>query len=133
MDNRLFFPKPLRNFPGARWVRIGLRTWHLIAMGYVLGGVALGTPFADLAGPLWATLVSGLLFVGVELYTSCIFLLQLKGWAVLAKVLLLGAAVAAPAHAEAYLVVAVIIGGISSHMPGRFRYYSVVHGAVRKE
>ncbi len=69
----------------------------------------------------------------MELYTSCVFLLQLKGWAVIAKALLLWAALAAPAHALGYLLAAIVIGGISSHMPGRFRYYSVVHGRVVKE
>ena len=33
----------------------------------------------------------------------------------------------------AMVVLAIIIGGISSHMPGKYRYYSIWHGRVIKE
>ena len=49
------------------------------------------------------------------------------------KALLLASAAAAPDSALELLVVAIIIGGISSHMPGRFRYYSLWHGREIKE
>ena len=28
----------------------------------------------------------------------------------------------------ARLLVAIMVGGVSSHMPGRYRYYSLLHG-----
>lgn len=128
----ILFPVPQRSFTGQRWVRISLRTAHLIAMAFLVGGTAQG--HAPLAQPvaLWATLISGALFIAVELYNTAIWLVQVKGVAVLVKVLLLGAGVAAPDSALAFFLAAIVIGGISSHMPGRFRYYSLWHGRLIK-
>jgi len=129
----LLFPKPLRSFPGQRWVRISIRTWHLLSMGILLGGTAHGLPLADQPWGVWGTLLSGVVFVAVELHASCIWLLQLKGLAVAVKLLLLGAAVASSGSGLPYLVASLVIGGISSHMPGKYRYYSPFHGRVIKE
>jgi hypothetical protein len=110
-----------------------VRTWHLLAMGWLLGGTATGLAFAEQQAALWHTFASGAVFVALELYASCVFLLQLKGIAVIVKLLLLGAAVAASGSPLPYLVAAVVIGGISSHMPGKYRYYSPYHGTQVKE
>jgi len=126
------FPEPARSFPGARWVRIGLRTAHLIAMGLLVGGVAAGSPPAELPWAFWGTVVTGAAFVAVELHASGLFLLQLKGLAVLFKAVLLAGVALAPQAALAQLVAAIVVGGISSHMPGRFRYFSPFHGRVIK-
>ena len=125
-------PVPHREFTGQRWVRIGLRTWHLIAMGLLLGSAAMA-PAAPLnAGWLWMTAFSGLAYVLLEVYASGVWLIQLKGLAVVAKFLLLAAAASSSQGGVTLLITAVIIGGISSHMPGRFRYYSPFHGRVVK-
>ena len=132
MNDALFFPQPLRDFRGQRWVRISIRTLHLISMGLLVGGVARGAAPADLQWEVWSTLLTGLAFVAVELYGSCIWLFQLKGWAVIVKMLLLASVLAAPHSALPLLIVAIVIGGISSHMPGKYRYYSPLHGRVIK-
>lgn len=121
---------PLRSFPGIRWVRISLRTAHLIAMGLLVGGVATGAPVLALHGALWGTLLTGAAFVGIELYQSLTFLFQVKGLAVLVKLMLLLAAVETPDSSLALLIAAIVIGGISSHMPGRYRHYSILHRRV---
>jgi hypothetical protein len=119
-----------RSFPGIRWVRISLRTAHLIAMGLLVGGVAAGISAETLQGAVWGTLGTGAAFVGIELYQSLSFLFQIKGLAVLVKFLLLLGAVESPGHALGLLVAAIVIGGFSSHMPGRFRHYSILHRRV---
>ena len=129
----IFFPKPMRDFKGQRWVRISVRTWHLLSMAFLLGGSASGLLLAEQSLALWNTFLSGLVFSLMELYATGIWLFQLKGQAVVVKFLLLGAAVASPPNAVVFLVSAVIIGGISSHMPGKYRYYSIYHGRVIKE
>ncbi len=133
MLKALLFPAPLRSFPGQRWVRITLRTVHLLSMGLLMGEFAAGVPLQQLAGPFWWTLGSGLVFVAIELHSSCIFLLQLKGIAVLAKTLLFVFAWVEPERAMSCFVFSVIIGGVSSHMPGKYRYFSPLHGRVIKE
>ena len=129
----MLFPKPMREFKGQRGVRIGVRTWHLLSMGYLLGGTAAGLSLAGQQHALWHTLASGLVFTLLELYASCIWLFQLKGQAVILKILLLGSALLSSGSGMPYLIAAVVIGGISSHMPGRFRYYSLYHGRLMKE
>lgn len=133
MLKAILFPKPMRRFPGQRWVRISVRTWHLLAMGYLLGGTAAGFSLAEQPLALWMTFLSGVVFTLLELHQTFIWLFQIKGQAVLVKFLLLGAAVAATEYSMPYLIAAVIIGGISSHMPGRYRYYSLYHGREIKE
>ncbi len=128
MSNETLPAAPLRSFPGIRWVRISLRTAHLIAMGLLVGGVAVGTPIDQLTLALWGTLASGALFVGIELYQSLTFLVQVKGIVVLLKLLLLVAAIGFPGSALTLLIAAIVIGGLSSHMPGRYRHYSLWHG-----
>ena len=63
----LWFPQPPRNFNGQRWLRISLRTVHLISMAFLVGGVALGHSVTDPPVSLWGTVLSGMLFVGVDL------------------------------------------------------------------
>lgn len=128
MQQSAGLPATLRTFPGIRWVRIALRTAHLIAMGLLIGGVAGGASSSGLSAALWGTFLSGALFVAIELYQSALFVFQVKGIAVLVKLLLLVLAVERPESALPFLIVAVVIGGISSHMPGRYRHYSLLHG-----
>ena len=129
----LLFPIPLRQFPGQRWARIAVRTWHLGSMGFLLGGAALGQPLGDQPAAMWNTLFSGAVFVALELYASCLWFLQLKGLAVIIKLAFFGAAALLEGDAMPFLLAALVVGGISSHMPGKYRYYSLWHGRVVKE
>ncbi len=133
MTSSLFFPSPQRNFKGQRWVRISLRTAHLISMAFLVGGTAQGYAPTDQPAALWATFVSGLLFIALEVFNTGVWLFQVKGLAVMVKVLLLASAVAAPGSGVTLMVIAIVIGGISSHMPGKYRYYSLWHGRIVKE
>ena len=129
----LLFPKPQRNFKGQRWVRISIRTLHIISMAFLLGGVAQGISFSELHLSLLATIGSGLLFVALELYCTFIWLFQLKAWVVILKMILMVAAGFSPQAALELFLAAIIIGSISSHMPGKYRYYSFWHGREIKE
>lgn len=133
MDASFFFPKPKRDFYGQRWVRITLRTMHLLAMALMVGGFARGFSAQEMSWEIWGTLATGIVFILVELYSSCVWILQLKGWAVIVKILLLAGVLAAPQSAMPLLIAAIVIGGISAHMPGKYRYFSPIHGRVVKE
>ena len=102
-------------------------------MALVLGGTAQGLTPAELPWAWGMTAASGAVFVALELHSSGVWLLQLKGWAVVLKALLLIAAWLSTDGALELLLVAVVIGGISSHMPGKYRYYAPLHGRVIKE
>ena len=65
-----------------------------------------------------------------EIYRNALWLAQFRGLATLLKVALV-ATVALAWDARLWLLTAaIVIGGIVSHMPSRYRYYSVVHGRV---
>ncbi len=133
MASSIFFPSPQRNFKGQRWARISLRTLHLISIAFLVGGVAQGVSIAEMPHSFWSTIVTGLLFTALELFSTFRWLFQLKGWAVLLKMVLLAAAYLSPEAALEFLLAAIVIGGISSHMPGKYRYYSLLHGKEIKE
>lgn len=118
-------PRPL---PGVRTVRTVLRTAHLIAFGTLYGGHVYHLPAERLWPALLATLATGGAFMALEMYRSPLWLVQTRGLATLAKITLV-AAVAIWWDVRLWLLTAaVVIGGVASHMPGRYRYYSVFHG-----
>ena len=126
----LLFPDPPRDVPHARAISIGFRTAHIAAIGILLGGHVFAMPASRLLLWLVLSIISGAGLMGVELYSSCKWLYQGKGVMVLIK-LLLTASVAVFWEQRVWLLLAVlVIGSVGSHMPGRFRYYSLLHRRV---
>jgi hypothetical protein len=107
-----------------------LRTLHLIATGALYGGHLYGIEHERLHGALAAVLFTGGALMSLEIFRAPIWLVQVRGLATLAKLGLVAAIAAFWDSRVALLTLAVIIGSISSHMPGRWRYYSVLHGRV---
>ena len=127
---RVVFPRHNRHFRGKRWVNIGLRTAHLLGVAGV-GGALLG----GVAPPAWLpylylTVATGVSLMALELWTSGIYLLQVRGQATLVKVVLLAALPIAPGLEGAVVAIAIVISGIFSHAPASVRYYSIFHGRV---
>ena len=113
-----------------RPIRIGLRTAHLLAFACLYGGCVYAAPGTDLRGAVAATLGTGFALLGLDLVRQPITLVQVRGLASLIKLgLLLGTAIPGP-PALLPLTVAAVIGAVSSHMPGRYRYFSLLHGRV---
>jgi len=119
-----------RKIPGARWLRTSLRTLHLIAVGALYGGHLYAVDVDRLRPALFSVLLTGGLLVCFEAWQSRIWLVQLRGVATILKFGLLAAIGFAPDLKMALLTLALVIGSISSHMPGRWRYHSVLHGRV---
>lgn len=124
----LLFPEQKRDFPSKRWVKISLRTLHLLGIAGFAGAFiqsvdpGLWKPFVAL------TLVSGLAMVAVELWTHGIWLLQVRGQAVIIKLLLLALTLYTDKTADLILLgVIIVISGLVSHAPGNVRYYSVFY------
>lgn len=120
-------PRPV---PAGRILRTTLRTAHLIAAGALYGGHVYGVESERLVPALLAVLVTGGAFLGLEAYQASVWLIQVRGVATIAKLALVAAVALFWEHRVLLLTLAVIIGGVSSHMPGRWRYHSVVHGRV---
>lgn len=126
-----FFPERMRFLPGARAWSITFRTVHLAAFGVLLGGHAFAVDAETLWPSLWLTILSGIGLIVLEVYTQGLYWIFLgKGITVLVK---LGILLAIPLFWEARVLLLLLVVGIASvgsHMPARFRHYSVLHGQV---
>ncbi len=106
-----------------RWLRIALRSAHIIAFSVYAGGIWYG---ADQVGAaLFWSGASGGALAAVNIVRSPGWILELRGVATVVKIALIWVAAAWPAGQVALLVVAMGLASVSSHMPGRYRYYSI--------
>jgi hypothetical protein len=124
---RLVFPSRYRRFTGKRWVNIGLRTAHLLGVTGLGGAVVCGMDPEIWRPYLWLTVVTGAFMMAIEVWSSAIYLIQMRGLAMLVKVLVLGAFALAPGTEAAMVVLAVVVSGVVSHAPASIRYYSIFH------
>ena len=128
----LLFPSPSRKVPGKRYLNIALRSLHLVGIAGLAGHFLYQLPAAQWIGFLWLGFGAGLAMVLIELYCDGIWLLQLRGQAIVLKVVLLGLVLPWPGLAGPVFVLAILISGFFAHAPGQVRYYSIYHGRVVK-
>lgn len=114
--------------PG-RAIGIALRTAHLSAVALLVGG-AFALPGTH--RPLWDALVvaTGLGLLASEALHSRHWVYQGRGLATLGHVAVLAAIPLAPRLTPAALLLALAIGSIGSHLPGRVRKWSLRHRRV---
>jgi len=124
----ILFPATIRRVPGERGINIALRTAHLMTSGILLGGHAFDVPAHRLILFLYLTIASGAGLILLELYSSCRWIYLGKGVTVILKLSLVIAAGVWWEHRVVLLLLVVLIGSVGSHMPARFRYYSLIHG-----
>ena len=122
----LLFPACPRDFPFRRTVRILLRTAHVLTAGVLLGGHIFHQQPAVLEPWLWATVISGLLVLATDIHASLAVLFELRGIAVLLKIILLFLIPVFWEERILLLVIILMVGVISSHMPKRYRHKLVL-------
>ena len=128
--HRLLFPEPVRVLPHARAWNIGFRTAHIAVTGILLGGHVFDIAEERLRLILYVCILTGACLIAIEAYPSCRWFYQGRGVMVLAKLLLLCAIPSLWDYRVPILLVVLVIASVGSHMPSRFRYYSVVHRRV---
>ena len=128
MMKRALFPDPPRGFPGRRWVNIGLRTLHLVGVAGMGGGWLYGAEPSAWQPYLWLVLATGLAMVALELAATCLWLLQLRGLAVVAKLGLVALALHRPDATPWLLVGVIVLSSVFAHAPADVRYFSPFHG-----
>ena len=124
--------------PGPRWQaltsrrvwNIALRTIHIGVAGALFGGHVFDTAEGRLLPWLYATIVTGGCLILVEGYPHLYWCYQIRGLLVLAELLLLCLIPWFWDDRVAILAVVIVIACVGSHMPGKYRYYSVVHRRV---
>jgi hypothetical protein len=119
-----------RDVPHLRLLRTSLRTLHLLAVAALYGGHVHGVEPQRLLPALAATLATGGAFLGLEVWRFPPWLVQLRGVATLAKLALLAAVPLLFEWRVPILTLVLAIGVVTSHMPGRFRYWSLLEGAA---
>ena len=118
----LLFPSTPRSFPFRRGIRTLLRALHILTTGVLLGGHVFGQPPEILMPWLWGSIVSGLLLFATDIYASCAILFEARGIAVFTKLFLM---LLIPFMWESrvpLLVVILVIGAVSSHLPRTYRH-----------
>jgi hypothetical protein len=105
----------------------GLRSAHLVGLSGIGGAYFYAGP-REIWLPFLALLVvSGILMAALEIWSSPYWLVEIRGLAMVAKIAMLGAAMASGQFQAAALVVVIVISGVISHAPSALRYYSVWH------
>lgn len=122
------FPEESRHLAGQRWIKVVLRTLHLVGLAGIGGGYLYATVDDTWRLYLFLTLITGGLMTLYSIWSNGIWFLQLRGQVILLKLVLLGLIVWWPAAGPVLLMIIVILSGWISHAPGRVRYYSFYHG-----
>jgi len=113
----------------SRALNILFRTAHIAAAGILLGGHAFDLPPDRLLPSLWLTIGTGVALGALEAGPRLLWFHQVRGLMTLAKLGLLSAVPFLWDYWHLRLAVLLVVVGIASvgsHMPARFRYYSVI-------
>ncbi|HSH42151.1 MAG TPA: hypothetical protein VK973_08510 [Arenicellales bacterium] len=124
---RFLIPETPRAFPAQRWVRITLRTLHLVGIAGLGGGFLYGADASMWKPYLSLTVYSGATLVAVELWTTGLWLIQLRGIVVVVKLALIAWMMQAAHLAMPLFVAVVVISGVIAHAPASVRYFSIFH------
>lgn len=92
-----------------------------------------GVAESQLIGWLYLTVATGAVLVLIEAYPHWHWCCQLRGVLVIGKVLLLCLIPWLWSYRVPILAVVVVIACVGSHMPGKYRYYSVWHRRVLED
>ncbi|CAA6804172.1 MAG: Unknown protein [uncultured Thiotrichaceae bacterium] len=85
----LLFPHEYRVFPHQRTVANVLRAMHILCFSILVGGLFFDQPYEFLFPWTMAVIMSGLSLFAIDLFSSCIALFEIRGVAIVIKVLLL--------------------------------------------
>ena len=113
-----------------RALNIALRTTHISAMGILVGGHAFDVAPERLRIVLWLTIGTGVALAALEAGPRLLWFHQGSGLMTMAKLALLCALPLAWDYRLPILLAVIIIASVGSHMPGRYRHYSVLYRRV---
>jgi len=118
---KTLLPDPPRYLRGERWLNIVLRARHLVGVAGIGGGFLFGQDPAAWEAYWHLSIGTGIALTALYLWSTCAWLFELKGLAVVLKVLLLGIALAWPAARAELFITIVILSGVIAHAPARVR------------
>lgn len=127
------FPNPPRDLTYYRGMSIGLRTFHIAVTGILMGGHAFNIPTIQLQPVLYLVIASGSAMLALDTYKSLAWIHQGWGLTLMVKFLILLIIPMVWDYRFLLLLIVTIIASVGSHMPGRFRHYSVLYRRNMKE
>ena len=113
-----------------RWTKISLRTLHLLAVAGVGGGILFGLEKDLWINYWWLAMASGILMMLIDIISSPVWMVQVRGVSIFVKLILLAYLGSNPDWDGPLVVLIIIISAVISHAPGRLRYYSIYHRKV---
>lgn len=111
-----------RDFPGRRWLIVGLRVVHLIGMVGAGAALIYELPLAAQLPYALALLISGVTMMAIDLWTSPGYLAEMAGAAMLAKIVLLIWFVVAPPQQMMLFWGILVLSAVIAHAPGWMRH-----------
>ena len=115
-----------------RWLNILLRTAHLAVAGIFAGGCYFLLTSPQLISWHHLTILSGCSLVVVEFVQDKQWLHRGKGLMACVHLLLAILAHFFPHLLPSLLILIIVTGSIGSHMPRRFRHWSILYGKEQK-
>jgi len=110
----------------SRALNIALRTAHIGVTGALFGGHVFAIAARRLLPCLYLTILTGVALVIVELYPDWRRLFEVRTAMIAAKLCLLCLIPWLWTWRVAILIGVIVIASIGSHMPRRYRYYSIL-------
>jgi hypothetical protein len=115
-------PADFRDFPGRRWLIVGLRALHLIGMVGAGAALLYGLPLAAQLPYVLALLISGAAMMAIDLWTSPGYLREVAGGAMLVKLVLLVWFVFAPPQQLLLFWGILVFSAVIAHAPAWMRH-----------
>lgn len=112
-------PKKIRDFPGKRWLNLGLRTVHLAGL-VLLGAALLGA--GDISSGAGVVFISGLTMFAIDTWANPGHLRETAGFGVLLKLSLVGLMALASNWALPIFWFVLALSTLLSHAPANFRH-----------
>jgi hypothetical protein len=117
----ILFPMQPRSFYGQRWVNIGMRCVHLVGITGIGGGFLNGLDAGSWSLYWQLTVFSGVALSLIYIWSSGIWLLELKGLAIILKLVVLTVALMIPDLRSTAFILVIIMSGLIAHAPARVR------------
>ncbi|MBN1854327.1 MAG: hypothetical protein JW829_16475 [Pirellulales bacterium] len=130
--NHAELSKPSDGYPLARVFNIAFRTTHIGTTGLLFGGHAFDVDPDRLWIWFYLSIFTGVCLILLESSLRLRWCCQGRGILVLSKLLVLCAIPWFWPYRSSLLIAVILLGSVGSHMPRRFRYYSIVHRRVLK-
>lgn len=112
------------SFTGKRWLKILLRTCHLIGVAGVFSYALIGEAQIH----YWLiTIVTGAALLLLEALSNFVWFFQVRALVMYLKLVLLAAVFVYPNYAWHFFISMIFLSGIISHAPSSVRYYSFLH------